>query len=237
MESHADDPSSRHPRSPSFSIPLQCHRITAVSAKSSFPSAIPPSHRFIRDPRQVYEAVKRGAKHCILKPFEADKINEVILQVAGKAAVTDSLPQQTRRAASREKPAADWPLEAQLAAPNGEEENIRREPDLSGLPFEASLQDGKLVITFRRQLSESGLQHLDALIRGLRYVRHLKLVFVFETEPLMSESCWMLLTVFAARVKENIGSVAVVCPNASGHTLLGFKLYTRVYKHLDEIRW
>jgi DNA-binding NarL/FixJ family response regulator len=183
----------------------------------------------VENKNMIYEAVKSGAKHYIIKPFSDDKVIEVVESVlSGPKDLADYLK------------ASDKPVHVVRPAPVPTSAHVHTNVSVHKevlVPFDILMKEGKLSVTFFKQITEINVIHLRALLDGLVYIRNLKVVFVFEAVPLLFEEFWSLLNKAIGTIKLNNGSVVGVSPDPGQHALISVKVNAYIYKEYEDISW
>jgi two-component system chemotaxis response regulator CheY len=185
---------------------------------------------------KVYEAIKLGAKHYIVKPYTDMKVMEVIRAVLGtgvnpappaEPAVQPESEPQPEQAAQTKPGRFDkkQPERLELDA-----------PALSSLPYELIMKDGKIVMTLQRHISDMNLRYFYNALQGLLYFRKAKIVLELW-EPVASDEGIRLLTEFVAIVRSRKGTVAVVSDDIGQFAKLKAALKDGVYRSYGEITW
>jgi DNA-binding NarL/FixJ family response regulator len=174
----------------------------------------------------VYDAIKQGAKHFIVKPFSDDKVREVVNSVLGPKAI--KVPPAPELSV---KPKETDPAQAKKREPLTLE-NLY----MSGLPFELSQKDGRVVMTVQRHINFSNIQHLHAAFQGLLYLRNVKYV-IDLWEAITDQEGMKLLEEFVAIVRQRKGTVGVVTAENNTYTILKSKFGGGVYKSYADIEW
>jgi two-component system chemotaxis response regulator CheY len=182
----------------------------------------------IEERSKVYEAIKQGAKHYIIKPFTEDKVKKVINAVLG---VQPNLEQNA-------------PVES-VAEPQGkttdrfakEQKQLElKVPALAAMPFELVVKDGRVVLIVQRHISDANVSFLCSCLQGLLYYRKAK--YVIELwEPIRHDEGLRLLIDFVSAVRDRKGTVGVVATDPTWFTQLSAKLRSGVYRSYAEIEW
>lgn len=174
----------------------------------------------------VYDAIKQGAKHFIVKPFADDKVREVINSVLGPKAIKGE-PSPGKSAPPKED-------EAQAAK---KREPLTLDPmHLSAAPFELAQKDGRIVLTVQRHVNMSNVQHFHAALKGLLYMRNAKYV-IDLWEAVTDQEGLSLLEQFVTIVRQRKGTIALVTSENNTYTVLKGKFGGGVYKSYADIDW
>ncbi|WP_127585492.1 response regulator [Paenibacillus koleovorans] len=183
----------------------------------------------VEQKNMVYDALKLGARHYIVKPFTDEKVKEVFESVIGLTPLQEAAQQRKQQivAETREKAA---------------EERKKREPlkleapALMAMPFEIGVKDGRVVMIMQRHVNLTNLAHFHACLQGMLYLRSTK--FVFDLwEPINDEEGLRLLLDFITTVRNRKGTVGVVVNDLAAFNVLKSKLTTGVYRKYEEIDW
>jgi DNA-binding NarL/FixJ family response regulator len=187
---------------------------------------------------KVYEAIKLGAKHYIVKPYTDDKVMEVIRLVLGVSAdpiLLDpvvSAPVQADEQLTAER----QHIETDNSAKKQRDPLQLDAPALSSLPYEVVIKDGRIVMTIQRHISEMNIRFLCNCLQGLLHYRKAKIVLELW-DPIVHDGGMRLLTEFIAIVRSRKGTVAVVTGDLGQYANLKAKLKDGVYHSYGEIEW
>lgn len=176
---------------------------------------------------KVYEAIKLGARHYIVKPYTEDKVGEVIQAVLGIP-----VPQQedkTEQVAKGKEASTD-------RAQAGRDLPLLEVPTLSTLPFELVIKDGRAVLVVQRHITPVNIRAFAGALQGLLYYRKAKYV-VDLWEPIFYEEGMKLLFEFVSAVRNRGGTVGIVSGAHGYYTQVKAKLQNGVYRSYDEIEW
>ena len=177
----------------------------------------------------IYEAIKLGAKHYIVKPFTNTKVNEVIHAI---------LPATLVPAAASEKQAEPVQVpEAVKSKPKPAAYEKIRDPQALGLPFEVALDSGKIMFTLYKYVTEHTLPYLVGCLQGLLHIYNAKFVIVLERVPVPQDAALQPFIDFIRIVRSRSGTVAVVAEDNNQLIVLKSKLNAEVYKSVREIPW
>jgi CheY-like chemotaxis protein len=187
---------------------------------------------------RVYDAIKQGAKHYIVKPFSEEKVREVIRGVLKDSPLPDTGPES--REIIPNKPAKSVFPEADQArtesTPKRKEPLKLDIPPSGAVPFEITVKDGRIVIQIQKHINMTNLRYFHACLQGLLYLRSAK--FVVELwEPIIDEEGTNMLLDFVIAVRSRKGTIAVVTAEVNHYTVLKSKLGSGVYKSAAEIEW
>jgi len=181
----------------------------------------------VENRNRVYDAIKLGAKHYIVKPFTEAKVIEVI------HAVLDGLPNDARTI----KPAAPVQSELPVGKSEKKQEPLRlASPNLGALPFELVIKDGRAVLTVQRHITETNARTLYNSLQGLLYYRRAKYVLEFW-EPVNSDEGMRLVCDFVTIVRSRGGTVGIVTGDFGFYTQMKAKLQSGIYQSYREIEW
>lgn len=178
----------------------------------------------------IYEAIKLGAKHYIVKPFSKTKVNEVIHSI---------LPATLVPAAAVPKEQAE-PVkvpEADKSIPKPAAYEKIRDPQALGLPFEVALDSGKIMFTLYKYVTEHTLPYLVGCLQGLLHIYNAKFVIVLERVSVPQDAALQPFIDFIRIVRSRSGTVAVVAEDNNQLIVLKSKLNAEVYKSVREIPW
>ena len=120
----------------------------------------------------IYEAIKLGAKHYIVKPFSNTKVNEVINSILPGTLVP--------AAVSKEQAEPVKAPEADKSKPKPAAYEKIRDPQALGLPFEVALDSVKIMFTLYKYVTEHTLPYLVGCLQGLLHIYNAKFVIVLE---------------------------------------------------------
>lgn len=190
----------------------------------------------------VIDAVKEGAKNYIVKPFDEEKVVEVVNAVLGKGRV---YPPPATTASPQSSAASPAPQKRTQPHAHTQSANVNvsaaasRQPHFDApAPFELLMKDGRLNVLFSLPVTERNYPAWQALQATLRQIRTLKLALVFEYPALhYHDPFWPGTVQLLTQVKTLGGSVAVVCEDSSQWALLKAKLQTDIYAHTEQILW
>lgn len=177
----------------------------------------------------IYEAIKLGAKHYIVKPFSKEKVNEVINSI---------LP-----ATLAPSPVSEEQAElAQAPATNKSNPKVPAyvkilDPQALGLPFEVAIENGKIVFTLYKYVTDHTLPYLVGCLQGLLHVYNAKFVIVLERVPIPQDAALQPFEDFIRIVRSRNGTVAVVAEDNSQFVVLKSRMKAEVYKSVREISW
>ncbi len=177
----------------------------------------------------IYEAIKLGAKHYIVKPFSSTKVNEVINSILPATLVPAAVPKE--QAEPVKVPEADKSKLKPAA-----HEKIR-DPQALGLPFEVALDSGKVMFTLYKYVTEHTLPYLVGCLQGLLHIYNAKFVIVLERAPVPQDAALQPFIDFIRIVRSRSGTVAVVAEDNNQLIVLKSKLNAEVYKSVREIPW
>ncbi|MBO9607935.1 MAG: response regulator [Paenibacillaceae bacterium] len=182
---------------------------------------------------KVYEAIKLGAKHYIVKPYTEEKVEAVIQAVLGSHPTAQAAkPAPTATA----EPAATGRFAKSERADKQREPLELHIPSLQALPFELVLKEGRIVLTVQRYISEMNARTLHACLQGMLYYRKAKYVLDLW-EPILYDEGMRLLVDFVAAVRARRGTVGIVTGDAGYFIQLKAKLRDGVYRSYAEIEW
>lgn len=183
----------------------------------------------------IYEAIKLGAKHYIIKPVNREKMNEVIKSILPESlvAVPASSALETSRQASKD---SDAEKGANRAKSNIAYEKIV-DPQAIGLPFDVSMESGKIIFTLYKYVTEHTLPYLAGCLQGLLHIYNAKYVIVLEKVSVSQDAALQPFIDFIRIVLSRRGTVAVVAEENNQYIVLKSKLNTEVYKSVKEISW
>lgn len=189
---------------------------------------------------KVFEAIKLGAKHYIVKPYTDLKVIEVIRAVLGVQAQPDPGPLSESATAGRSadegKPQARHDEPSPKAAIQ-ERDRLELKPlSLSALPYELVIKDGRIVLMVQRHISDTNIRAFYSCLQGLLHYRRAKIVLDLW-EALRHEDGLRLLNEFVAIVRSRKGTVAVVTGDIGQYAKLKAQLKDGVYRSYDEIPW
>jgi DNA-binding NarL/FixJ family response regulator len=190
---------------------------------------------------KVFEAIRAGAKHYILKPFTDDKVVKVVNAVlgilpsaepAGNAAQADAAaPAQTAA-----QPDGSAPWQQNTPAPKKREPLELKPPALTALPFELVIKDGRIVLIVQKIINEMNVRYLYNSLVGLLYFRRAKYVLEFW-EPITHDEGFRLVVEFAAHVRARNGTVVFVTDDTVLTSKLKAKVGDCVYRSYTDIKW
>lgn len=196
---------------------------------------------------KVFEAIKAGAKHYILKPFSGDKVIQVVNAVLGvqpdaatsgsAASAEQAEPAQTtaQATATHPGPAPQQQIAADRASKKREPLELKP-PALTALPFELVLKDGRIVLIVQKHINDMNIRYLYNSLMGLLYFRRAK--YVLELwEPITHDEGFRLVVEFAAHVRARNGTVVFVTDDAVMTTRLKAKAGDCVYRTYADIKW
>jgi len=206
---------------------------------------------------KVYEAIKLGVKHYIIKPYTSEKINEVVNAVLG---IQRSGGENVRgdrygdghlgghgdmpgpRSVGRGVQVASVQLitmreEEQLGRFPKKKEPLKLEaPYMPNVPFELVHKDGRSVLTIQRHIVDTNVRLFCSCLQGLLYYRKMKCI-VELWEPVRHEEGQRLLFDFVAAVRQRNGTVAIVTADIAYFAQLKARLQNGVYRSYAEIEW
>lgn len=177
----------------------------------------------------IFEAIKLGAKHYIVKPFSKEKVNEVIQSILPETLVPSAA--STEKAEPAKKPVAD----KSKPKSSGYEKMI--DPQAVGLPFEVNLENGKIVFTLYKYVTEHTLPYLVGCLQGLLPIYNAKFVIVLEKVPVPQDTALQPFIDFVRIVRGRRGTVAVVAEDNNQFMALKSQLSAEVYKSVRDIGW
>lgn len=181
----------------------------------------------VENRNRVYDAIKLGAKHYIIKPFTEAKVIEVIHAVLGEP------PGDSRTV----KPAAAVPSEQPDGRFEKKQEPLRlASPNLGALPFELVIKDGRAVLTVQRHITDTNARTLYNGLQGLLYYRKAKYVLEFW-EPINSDEGMRLVCDFVTIVRGRGGTVGIVTGDHGFNAQMKAKLQSGIYQTYREIEW
>jgi two-component system chemotaxis response regulator CheY len=179
---------------------------------------------------RVYEAIKLGAKHYIIKPFTEEKVNQVLTAVLGTCLVeVQEQSVDPIKARLRE-------MEEERKTKNSRQPIKLEVPTLGLMPFELVLKDGKVVLTIQRHINDSNIRYLQDCLQGLLYYRKAKYV-IDLWEPIHHDGALGLILDFFIAVRNRNGTVGVVTADFGYYTQLQAKLRNGVYRSYAHIEW
>lgn len=185
----------------------------------------------VEDRNKVFEAIKRGAKHYILKPFNGAKVYEVVNAVLGapaKPPMQPAAPAVERASAS---------IGAAGSAPAKPKEVYELQPpDIAALPFELLHMEDRMILMVQRHINHHHLRVLRDCLQGLLYFRKIRCVLECW-EPIRDEEGLRLLLDFIGAARSRKGATAIVTDDSAFYTVLQSKLKTGVYRSAKEIPW
>lgn len=177
----------------------------------------------------IYEAIKLGAKHYIVKPFSNTKVNEVIHSILPATLVPT--------AESKEQAEPVKVPEAEKNKPKFAAYEKIRDPQAIGLPFEVAFDSGKIMFTLYKYVTEHTLPYLIGCLQGLLHIYNAKFVIVLERVPVPQDAALQPFIDFIRIVRSRSGTVAVVAEDNNQLIVLKSKLNAEVYKSVREIPW
>ncbi|MFK7691627.1 response regulator [Paenibacillus sp. HJGM_3] len=183
----------------------------------------------------IYEAIKLGAKHYIIKPFTREKVNEVIKSILPESLVSvpTSSAKETSRQTSRDP-------DADKAANNSKSKTAYEkivDPQAIGLPFDVSIESGKIIFTLYKYVTEHTLPYMVGCLQGLLHIYNAKYVIVLEKVSVSQDAALLPIIDFIRIVRSRRGTIAVVAEENNQYIVLKSKLNTEVYKSVKEISW
>lgn len=179
----------------------------------------------VEQKNMVFEAIKEGAKHYIVKPFEEDKVAEVVRRVL--------LDMKSARSNTPPAPPAPPRQETvRVSAPV-----VKSGDSDVGAPYQAAMKDGKIVIRINRQITDKNFSSLLTLVEGLLTIQSLKVVLIFEEIPLLHDRFWPVVVNFIGLVKLNRGLFAIVGEDPAQHALLKSKLNHDILQDYEQVIW
>ena len=183
----------------------------------------------------IYEAIKLGAKHYIIKPFTREKVDEVLKSILPESliSVPSSAAKVTSSQASRDP---DPDIVAKKSKSKVAYEKIV-DPQAIGLPFDVSMESGKIIFTLYKYLTEHTQPYLVGCLQGLLHIYNAKYVIVLEKVSVSQDAALQPFIDFIRIVLSRRGTVAVVVEENNQYTVLKSKLNTEVYKSVKEISW
>jgi DNA-binding NarL/FixJ family response regulator len=181
----------------------------------------------------IFEAIKLGAKHYIIKPFTREKVDEVMKSILPESliSVPTSAEKETNRQVSR-----DPDLDIADKKSKTVYEKIV-DPQVIGLPFEVSMESGKIIFTLYKYVTEHTLPYLVGCLQGLLHIYNAKYVIVLEKVMVSQDAALQPFIDFIRIVLSRRGTVAVVAEENNQYIVLKSKLNTEVYKSVKEISW
>ena len=183
---------------------------------------------------KVYDAIKLGAKHYIVKPFTDEKVYEVVNAVLGNSRDGGSPPVASGQAPLQRAPVQEE--EPSSRFPKKKEPLRLETPHMSNLPFELVRKDGRSVLTLQRHIVDSNVRLLCSCLQGLLYFRKMK--YVIEIwEPVRHEEGHRLLIDFVLAVRQRNGTAAIVTSDVGYFAQLKAQLQNGVYRTYAEIEW
>ncbi|THF77148.1 response regulator [Cohnella fermenti] len=196
----------------------------------------------VEERAKIFDAIKMGARHYILKPFTEEKVREVLNAVLGPSEASGNRRPDDEAGAttSLESAAASAPVQREAAARQKQERSgasLKLTPTLfSALPFELSRKEDRTVLVIQRHIRPSNLKTLHTCLQGLLYQRKLKCV-VECWEPVVQEAGFQMLVSFVEAVREQGGTIGIVTDNDMFFTQLRMKLDRGIYRSYKEIQW
>jgi DNA-binding NarL/FixJ family response regulator len=178
----------------------------------------------------VYEAIKLGAKHYVVKPFTDEKVGSVIDSVLVKKFGPSALLRKSST------PAKIATSDEASDRPKKKEPPKLDVPPSGALPFELVMRDKIATLTVQRHVNDNNLRYFLGCLQGLLYFRNVKYVIEFW-EPLRHETAERLLLDFVKEVRGRKGTVGIVTDNATDHVFWTSKLVHGVYRKFAEIDW
>jgi len=168
----------------------------------------------------VFDAIKAGAKHYVIKPFTEDKVREVIDGILGHQ------PAQPAAAAeAKPEPAAKKREPYRL-------ENLH----VTALPFELVWKEDRVVLIVQKHINGLNIRHLYLCVQGLMYMRNAK--YVIELwEQIVDPEGEQLLLDFVTFVRARRGTIAIVAQDVHVYTVMKSKLGSGVYKSHADMEW
>lgn len=189
------------------------------------PSAVIVMISSIEERGKVFDAIKRGAKHYIVKPFLEDRVREVIHDVLGQDG-SHSAPMLKEATVSDDK---------MIPVHSNNTSGFIME-SIDSLPFELFHMDERTILLIRRSLRDFDVPVLFRSLQGLLYFRKMKFVVEFW-EPVEHLECSQMLFDFIHIVRERQGQVAIVTDDARYYAHLLSKLMDEVYRTYKDITW
>jgi two-component system chemotaxis response regulator CheY len=190
----------------------------------------------LKDRNKVFEAIKLGAKHYIVKPFAEHKVIQVVNAVLGAQPVLTPAENTARTEARPNEPLPLSPRDASEKEVKEREPLQLKPPALPSLPFELVIKDGRVVLMIQRHITDANVRFLCNCLQGLLYFRKAK--YVLELwEPITHDEGFRLVVEFAASVRARNGTVSVVTDDPVQLTRLKAKLRDGVYRSYAEIKW
>lgn len=184
----------------------------------------------------IYEAIKLGAKHYIVKPFTDEKVNQVIKSILPESLT--SAPAPAAKEASRPVSRQPEPDPASGSKPkSGPAYEKIVDPQAIGLPFDVSLEGGKIIITLYKYVTEHTLPYLAGCLQGLLYFYNAKYVIILEKVSVPQNDALLPFIDFIRIVRSRRGTIAVVAEETNQYLVLKSKLNTDIYKSVKEISW
>ncbi|WP_391572288.1 response regulator [Cohnella sp.] len=183
---------------------------------------------------RVYDAIKLGAKHYIIKPFTDEKVCEVVNAVLSNPRNGSSLPIASSQTPVQLAPA--WKEEPLERFPKKKEPLRLEIPHMPNIPFELVRKDGRSVLTLQRHIVDSNVRLLCSCLQGLLYFR--KMRYVIEVwEPIRHEEGQRLLIDFVSAVRQRNGTAAIVTSDIGYFAQLKAQLQNGIYRTYAEIEW
>lgn len=186
---------------------------------------------------KVFDAIRAGARHYVLKPFTDDKVVQVVSAVLGvqpnAEPANNAAPAGATAAA---QPDGSAPVRQNTPAPKKREPLELKPPALTALPFELVIKDGRIVLVVQKIINEMNVRYLYNSLMGLLYFRRAKYVLEFW-EPISHDEGFRLLVEFAAHVRARNGTVVFVTDDTAMTSRLKAKVGDCVYRSYGDIKW
>jgi DNA-binding NarL/FixJ family response regulator len=154
---------------------------------------------------KVFDAIRAGARHYVLKPFTNDKVVQVVSAVLGvqpnAEPANSAAPAGATAAAQPDaQPArtAPWQQDNSGQVPKKREPLELKPPALTALPFELVIKDGRIVLIVRKIINEMNVRYLYNSLMGLLYFRRAKYVLEFW-EPITHDEGFRLVVELGVR--------------------------------------
>ncbi len=183
----------------------------------------------------IYEAIKLGAKHYIIKPFTREKVDEVMKSILPESLI--SVPAPAAKETSRQATSDPEPDTAAAKSKSKTAYEKIVDPQAIGLPFDVSMESGKIIFTLYKYVTEHTLPYLAGCLQGLLHIYNAKYVIVLEKVSVSQDAALQPFIDFIRIVLSRRGTVAVVAEENNQYIVLKSKLNTEVYKSVKEISW
>ncbi|WP_027087991.1 response regulator [Cohnella panacarvi] len=179
----------------------------------------------------IYEAIKLGAKHYIIKPFTREKVDEVMKSILPESLIAVPAAKETQAARDPEPDTGAAKTKSKTVY-----EKIV-DPQAIGLPFDVSMESGKIIFTLYKYVTEHTLPYLAGCLQGLLHIYNAKYVIVLEKVSVSQDAALQPFIDFIRIVLSRRGTVAVVAEENNQYVVLKSKLNTEVYRSVKEISW